>query len=60
MATIRFGKACDTCPRAYPDYNSGSDIGTCEDCQADLCTSCARETGHSRMETEGRIFLSCA
>jgi hypothetical protein len=59
MSTVRFGQACDTCPKAYPDYNSGSDIGTCEDCQADLCPRCARETSHTSRECDGRIYLSC-
>jgi hypothetical protein len=59
VATIRFGQACDTCPRAYPDYNYGSDIGSCSNCMLELCEPCSRETGHSRRECDGRIILSC-
>jgi hypothetical protein len=65
MVTIRFGLACDgppgggPCGRAYPDYNSGSDIGSCSDCMLELCEPCSRETGHARREDEGRIILRC-
>lgn len=60
MSTIRFGLACDLCPKAYPDYNQGSDIGSCEDCLADLCPACASSTHHLSREVDGEIILRCA
>lgn len=59
MTTLRFGQACDLCPRSFPDYNQGSDIGTCNDCQADMCAGCAHETRHARREVDGLIILTC-
>ncbi len=60
MSTIKFGMACDTCPKSYPDYNQGSDIGSCDDCQADLCPTCASLTHHLSREVDGQIILRCA